>query len=63
MTITDCARLANRQNGGAFTITPEMVQLDMSTGNFGNADGTINLLNYCAWLAKSSKRKQHGSEN
>ena len=33
-------------------VTEEMLQADLAAGAPENADGTINLVHYAAWLAK-----------
>ena len=37
---------------GGRRITEEMIRADIDTGAPVNADGTINLVHYTAWLAK-----------
>jgi hypothetical protein len=33
-------------------VTPEEIELDIVSGAPANADGTINLVHYAAWLVK-----------
>ena len=40
------------RKAGARLITPERVQADLENGAPRNADGTINLVAYAAWLAR-----------
>ncbi len=37
---------------GGRSVTPESLQADMDAGMPLNADGTINLVNYAAWLIR-----------
>ena len=46
----DAARLLARSSGQPITF--EMLQADLDDGASSNADGTINLVHYAAWLAK-----------
>jgi len=48
--LTDAARLLARLSRQP--ITPEMLAADQSKGAPRNADGTVNLVNYAAWLVK-----------
>jgi hypothetical protein len=48
LSLTDAARvLAAAQNG---KVTVEMLQADVDAGAPANADGTLNLVHYAAWL-------------
>ena len=38
-------------NAGSRLITPEQVEADLAAGAPRNADGTVNILFYTAWLA------------
>jgi len=54
LTLADAARILSAAGGQR--VTPEMLQEDVAAGAPTNADGTINLLNYAAWLnAKSAE--------
>jgi hypothetical protein len=48
--VADAARLLSAAGGQL--VTPEQIQADIDAGAPTNADGTINLVNYCAWLVK-----------
>ena len=50
LTVADAARLLARVGGQAVTV--EMLQADLSAGAPANADGTINLVHYAAWLVR-----------
>jgi hypothetical protein len=52
--ITDAARLLTALSGGA--ITERMLQEDVAGGAPVNADGTLNLVHYAAWLCKEMGR-------
>ncbi len=50
LTVADAARILTAAGGGA--VTAEMIQADIDAGAPTNADGTINLVHYTAWLAR-----------
>ena len=50
LSVADAARLLARVGGQAVTV--EMLQADLSAGAPANADGTINLVHYAAWLVR-----------
>lgn len=53
LTVADVARLLARVGGNAATAaTAAMIEADLAAGAPANADGTINVLHYCAWLAR-----------
>jgi hypothetical protein len=54
LSLADAARLLARVGGQAVTI--EMLQADLAAGAPTNADGTINLVHYAAWLLKEMGR-------
>jgi uncharacterized ferredoxin-like protein len=54
LTLADAARLLARVGGQAVTV--EMLQADVAAGAPTNADGTINLVHYAAWLLKEMGR-------
>ena len=54
LAIADAARLLARV--GAPTITEAMLRDDVASGAPTNADGTINLVQYAAWLVKEMGR-------
>jgi hypothetical protein len=41
-------------NAGSRLITPEQIEADLAAGAPRNADGTVNILFYTAWLARES---------
>jgi hypothetical protein len=41
-------------NAGSRLITPEQIEADLVAGAPRNADGTVNILFYTAWLARES---------
>jgi hypothetical protein len=41
-------------NAGSRLITPEQIETDLAAGAPRNADGTVNILFYTAWLARES---------
>ncbi|MCB9838215.1 MAG: hypothetical protein H6813_02655 [Phycisphaeraceae bacterium] len=50
MPVADAARALSRLGGA--TITAGMLRDDIDAGAPTNADGTINLVHYAAWLAR-----------
>ncbi len=52
--LTDAARLLSAVGGAA--VTEEMLGDDVADGAPQNADGTLNLLHYAAWLVKEMAR-------
>jgi len=54
LALADAARLLARVGGQAVTV--EMLQADVAAGAPTNADGTINLVHYAAWLSKEMGR-------
>jgi hypothetical protein len=48
--VADAAWLLARVGGQAVTL--EMLQADLAAGAPANADGTINLVHYAAWLVR-----------
>lgn len=48
---SDLAKLLSKVGGNA--VTEEMLQSDVEAGAPVNADGTFNLVHYCAWLVKA----------
>jgi hypothetical protein len=51
MTLAQAAGVLNKLTNGR-PITVEMLQLDVDSGAPTNADGTLNLVHYAAWLVK-----------
>ncbi|GIW56312.1 MAG: hypothetical protein KatS3mg082_2716 [Nitrospiraceae bacterium] len=54
LTLADAARLLAK--AGGWEITKEMIEADIDAGAPTNADGTINLVHYAAWLVKGMGR-------
>ena len=50
LAVSDAAKLLSAAGGQR--IIAEMIQADVDAGAPSNADGTINLVNYTAWLVK-----------
>ncbi len=48
--VTDAARVLTRMGGKP--VTEEMLRADIDAGAPTNANGTINLVHYAAWLVK-----------
>jgi len=61
LALPDAVRLLVKVGGPSITET--MLRADLAAGAPTNADGTINLVRYAAWLAKEMGRgagEQHG---
>ena len=54
MPLADAARLLAKVGGPS--ITESMLRDDVAAGAPTNADGTINLVYYCAWLVREMVR-------
>ena len=54
LSLADAARLLTR--AGGTPVTREMIQTDIDDGAPINADGTLNLIHYAAWLVKEMAR-------
>jgi hypothetical protein len=50
LAVADAARLLTRAGGQS--VNAEMIQADLAAGAPSNADGTINLIHYAAWLVR-----------
>jgi len=48
--VTDAARVLSR--AGGFPVSEEMLRADIDAGAPTNADGTMNLVHYAAWLVR-----------
>ena len=48
--VADAARVLPR--AGGFPVSEEMLRADIDTGAPTNADGTVNLVHYAAWLVR-----------
>jgi hypothetical protein len=53
-TLSNAAQLLTQ--AGGYRITVEMIQADVAAGAPANADGTIDLIHYAAWLVKEMER-------
>jgi hypothetical protein len=53
-TLSNAAKLLTQ--AGGYRITVEMIQADVAAGAPANADGTIDLIHYAAWLVKEMER-------
>ena len=52
LSVADLATLLRRS--GSRTISEDAIRRDIEKGAPVNSDGTVNLLNYTAWLVKES---------
>jgi hypothetical protein len=50
LTVADAARLLTKAGGQSVNVG--MIQADLAAGAPANADGTINLVHYAAWLVR-----------
>jgi len=48
--VADAARLLTKV--GSWPVTEDMIRTDVAAGAPENADGTINLVHYAAWLVR-----------
>ena len=48
--VADAARLLTRAGGQAISV--QMIEADLAAGAPANADGTMNLVHYAAWLVR-----------
>ncbi len=58
LTLADAARLLTRPGGQPVTV--DMLKADLAAGAPTNADGTINLVYFAAWLWPSRRRPDPG---
>ncbi len=56
--VADAARVLTRLGGKA--VTEEMLRADLDAGAPTNADGTINLVHYSAWLVREMNAQADG---
>ena len=54
LTPADAARLLSKASGQPVRL--ETIQADLAAGAPANADGTINLVHYAAWLVRETER-------
>ncbi|HMN97415.1 MAG TPA: hypothetical protein PKC43_06335 [Phycisphaerales bacterium] len=45
---------------GGVRVSEAMIEADVADGAPTNADGTLHLVHYCAWLAAEVSRQQGG---
>ena len=50
LTVAQAAKVLS--TAGGRRVTEEMIQADVDVGAPVNADGTVNLVHYAAWMAK-----------
>ncbi len=50
LSVADAARLLTK--AGSQPVSIDMVEADLASGAPANADGTINLVHYAAWLVR-----------
>jgi hypothetical protein len=60
LTVEQVARLLSA--AGERRLTEEMVRADLDAGAPANADGTIHLVHYAAWLARQAAGGQEGRD-
>jgi hypothetical protein len=54
LTLADAAQLLSRVGGQPVSVS--MIQADLASGAPVNADGTLNLVHYAAWLVREVAR-------
>jgi len=55
LTVADAARLLTK--AGSQPVTPAMLEADLAAGAPVNADGSINLVHYAAWLVREASSR------
>jgi len=60
MTPAETALLLSRASGTP--LTEEMIRKDLADGAPTNADGTVNLVHYTAWLVREMNRKERDDD-
>lgn len=53
LTAADLATLLTRATGGKWPVSAEQIAADVAAGAPTNADGTLRLVTYCAWLIRA----------
>lgn len=56
LTLANAARLLTRAGGQVVSV--EMLQADLEAGAPVNADGTINLVHYAAWMVREMATRE-----
>ena len=59
LSVADLATLLRRS--GSRTISEEAIRRDIENGAPVNPDGTVNLINYTAWLVKETAENVDGT--
>ena len=52
----ELALVLSRASANRWRVTADQIQADLDAGAPTNADGTINLMTYCAWLIRERGR-------
>ena len=55
LAVADAARLLTKAGGQPVTVA--MLEADLAAGAPANADGTLNLVHYAAWLVRGMNRR------
>ena len=55
LAVADAARLLTKVGGQP--VTANMLEADLAAGAPANADGTINLVHYAAWLVREASSR------
>ncbi|MCL4741614.1 MAG: hypothetical protein KJZ54_05350 [Phycisphaerales bacterium] len=55
LSVADAALVLTRLGGGP--VTEELIEADLEAGAPTNADGSINLVHYAAWLVREMGRR------
>ena len=55
LTVADAARLLTKVGGQS--LTSAMLEADLAAGAPTNADGSINLVHYAAWLVREASSR------
>ncbi|MCG3128271.1 MAG: hypothetical protein HUU27_08550 [Phycisphaerae bacterium] len=55
LSVVDAARMLSAVGGQVVTV--EMLRADIAVGAPANADGTINLVQYAAWLVREMSNR------
>ena len=59
LSVADMATLLRRS--GSRTVSEEVLRRDIENGAPVNSDGTVNLINYTAWLVKETAENADGT--
>jgi hypothetical protein len=58
LSLADAARLLSAVAGQA--VAAELLEADLAAGAPANADGTLNLVHFAAWLVRQAARREGG---